>query len=294
MRTGTIYALGYFDGVHLGHQALLSACREEAERTGCKSGAVTFLGHPEQLLQGHAPAQINTSADRRKMLRQQVNTVLELPFDTRLMETPWERFLEMLAGEYGAAGFVCGSDFHFGQRGQGTAELLQRFCRDRDMPCRVVPQQTLGGIRISSTYIRQLLEKGSMEEAARFLGHPHILSGTVVAGKQVGRTIGVPTANMRYPEELVALPNGVYACRVTAEGKSYISVTNVGCRPTVGGTGVNAESWLLDFAGDLYGKTVQLQFVKFLRPERKFPDLSALQKQIEADKEEAVRALKLP
>lgn len=293
MKERTIFALGYFDGVHLGHRALLVQCRELAEQAGYQSGAVTFLGHPEQLLKGISPAQINTYADRREMLRQQVNTVLELPFDTRLMETPWEQFLEMLAEEHGAAGFVCGSDFHFGQKGQGTASFLQAFCQERNMPCRVVPQQTLDDIRISSTHIRQLLEAGCMEDAARFLGHPHILSGTVVPGKQLGRTIGIPTANVEYPEGLVKLPYGVYACLVTAEGKTYTSVTNVGCRPTVCGININVENWLQDFSGDLYGKAVQICFIKFLRPEEKFPDLAALKRQILTDQAEAEKALKM-
>lgn len=284
MRKKTIFALGYFDGVHLGHQALLSACREIAADSNLQSGAVTFLGHPQQLLTGIAPAQINTPRDRKTLLLSRVDTVLELSFDKALMDTPWASFLQLLEDRYGAAGFVCGSDFRFGQAGQGTAELLQAYCQNRAIPCRVVPQQTLNGIRVSSTHIRALLEQGDLEEAEAFLGHPHILSGVVVRGNQLGRTIGVPTANICYPQELVQLPHGVYACRVTVEGKSYPSVTNVGSRPTVNGQGVNVESWLQGFTGELYGKAIQIAFYKFLRPEHKFPDLSALREQIEKDK----------
>lgn len=284
MKDRIIYALGYFDGVHLGHQALLSACREIARENRCQSGAVTFLGHPQQLLTGESPKLINTPEDRRALLLQQVDTVLELPFDQKLMDTTWEQFLDQLVEKQNGAGFVCGSDFRFGQKGMGTAVLLQQYCEDRKLPCRIVPQQTIDGIRISSTHIRALLEQGNIPEAERFLGHPHILSGTVVAGKQLGRTIGIPTANVDYPGFLVQLPYGVYACRVTAEGKAYRSVTNVGIRPTVNGQGVNAENWLQEFSGDLYGKTVQIAFCRFLRPEQKFSQLSDLKEQIEKDK----------
>lgn len=294
MKEKTIYALGYFDGVHLGHQALLSESRRLAQTQDCHSGAVTFLGHPDALLTGMAPGQINTFADRKALLLQGVDRVLELPFDRKMMETPWEQFLNCLIGEHRASGFVCGSDFRFGYQGQGTAEGLRQYCKMRNLPCRIVSQQNLNGIRISSTYIRTLLEQGNMEEAARFLGHPHVLTGTVVAGKQLGRTIGIPTANMAYSEGLVRLPHGVYACRAAVEGAAYVAVTNVGNRPTVAGRSVNVESWLQDFSGDIYGKTVTLEFYKFLRPEQKFSDLPSLKAQIEKDRLSAIDALKNP
>lgn len=284
MKNRTIFALGYFDGVHLGHQALLSACEEAAAEAGTLCGAVTFSGHPQQILTGGAVRLINTQADREALLRQSVDAVLTLPFTEQLKNMPWQDFCQMLIREHGAAGFVCGSDFRFGKGGEGTAQSLSAFCKAAGLSCVVVPQQTLQGIRVSSTHIRTLLEQGNMEEAARFLGHPHVLSGTVVQGNQLGRTIGVPTANVAYPPELVQLPRGVYACRVTVEGKTYASVTNVGYRPTVNGQGVNVENWLQGFSGDLYGKTVRIAFYAYLRPEHKFSDLSALKKQIEKDK----------
>ena len=286
MKEKIIYALGYFDGVHLGHMALLDACRELAEKSGCKWGVVTFLGHPDTLVQGKTPGLINTDRDRKKLLCQlHTDTILELPFDEMLMAMPWQDFLSMLVKDHHAAGFVCGSDFRFGKGGTGTADLLNRFCREQNLTCYTVEQQHLDGVRISSTHIRNLLEQGNMEEAGRFLGHPHFLSGTVVTGKQLGRTIGVPTANLLYPSELIKLPYGVYACQVEADGKTYAAVTNIGTRPTVSGEGVTVESWLLDFSGDLYGVELKISFIKHLRPEHKFPNLSDLQKQIQKDKE---------
>lgn len=282
MMRNTIYALGYFDGVHLGHQALLDTCRQMAQN--CQCGAVTFSSHPQQLLKGKPVGLINTNEDREEMLLTKVNTVLELTFDEKLKNMPWQDFCEMLVRQYKAAGFVCGSDFRFGRNGAGNAADLQQYCLEKGLHCGIVQQQYIDGIRVSSTHIRTLLEKGNISEANRFLGHPHVLSGVVRKGKQLGRTIGIPTANLEYPEGLLALPYGVYACRVQVGGKSYTAMTNIGVRPTVSGEGVTVESHLLDFSGDLYGKNVILSFYEYLRPEYKFPDLSDLQKQVEIDK----------
>ena len=150
----------------------------------------------------------------------------------------------------------------------------------------------MDGIRISSTHIRQLIEHGEMETVAKFLGHPHILGGNVVHGRHLGRTIGVPTANVLIPDG-VALPKlGVYACTCVIDEKNYVAVTNIGSRPTVDGHQVRAEAWILDFEGDLYGRQLTLQFHKFLRPEQKFGSLEELKAQIGIDAAEAYKLLK--
>ena len=284
MEKKIIYALGFFDGVHMGHQALLTACRRLAQRSGYEAGIVTFENHPDALVWKEAPPLINTVAERRRLLA--VEHFLVLPFDTKLMQTPWQTFLEDLIRHNGAAGFVCGDDFRFGYKGQGNAESLAQFCQERNMPYAIVPECAIDGVRISSTHIRNLIEAGDMETAAKFLGHPHILSGHVVQGRQLGRTIGIPTANLLIPKNVVIPRLGVYACTCLVEGKAYMAVTNIGSRPTVDGHQVRAESWLLDFEGDLYGKWIELQFHKFLRPERKFPSLEELRAEILKNGEE--------
>ena len=284
MKEKTIYALGFFDGVHLGHQALLRTCSHLAQRTGCIAGAVTFTAHPEALVQGKAPLLINSTQDRGRLLcGHGMMRIVELPFDTALRSMPWRDFLQMLLQEHNAAGFVCGDDFRFGFHGEGTAQSLADFCRENDLPWSVVPAQNCDGVRISSTHIRGLLLAGRMEEAVHFLGHPHILSGTVIQGRQLGRTIGVPTANLALPEGVLCPKHGVYACTAVFEGKQYPAVTNIGTRPTVEGHHVTVESWLQDFEGDLYGKHLTLFFHAFLRPEQKFDSLEQLQQQIRKD-----------
>lgn len=285
MKEKTIYALGFFDGVHLGHQVLLLACRHLATRTGCSTGVVTFASHPDTLVTGKTPLLINTIQDRRRMLFEKgmFHEIL-LPFDEKLMNMPWQDFLEDLL-QKGAAGFVCGDDFRFGFRGKGTARLLADFCRERGLPWAVVPAQTVDGVRVSSTHIRTLLEEGRMAEAVRFLGHAHEISGTVISGRQLGRTIGVPTANLTLPEGVVCPRHGVYACKAIVDCKQYPAVTNIGTRPTVEGNHVTVEAHLLDFEGDLYGKNLSLYFYEFLRPEEKFDSLEALKTQIGHDAE---------
>lgn len=283
MNQKIIYALGFFDGVHLGHQALLTACRHLAERHGCKAGAVTFTTHPDGLVSGKTPALLTTNEDKKRLLYAYgMETVVELPFDKTLMTTPWSAFLEQLVAS-GAAGFVCGDDFRFGAGGSGTAEKLATFCEEKGLPFAVVPEQLLDGERISSTRIRAVLEQGDMEQTNRLLGHPMFFTGVVQTGKQLGRTIGIPTANLILPEGLIVPKFGVYATKVTAEGKEYAAVTNIGTRPTVNGEGVTVESYLLGFDGDLYGKAITIAFYAFLRPEQKFDSLEKLKTQIAED-----------
>ena len=288
MKDNTIYALGFFDGVHLGHAALLTACRRLADEGGCKAGVVTFSNHPDELVFGKAPALINSLQDRDWLLKEKfhMDTVISLPFDEPMMTMPWQDFYGLLRREYGAAGLVCGEDFRFGSRGEGSGEKLTEVCAADGIPCSVVSQLRLNGQVVSSTHIRALIEGGQMEEAVRFLGHPHVLTGRVVHGHQLGRTLGIPTANLLLPEGLVVPKFGVYACLAEVEGQKYPAVTNIGTRPTVGGTGITVEPWILDFEGDLYDKEIRLEFCKFLRPEQKFPDLAALQREIRKNAEE--------
>lgn len=276
----TIFALGFFDGVHLGHQALLTACKQLAEKNDCAAGVVTFASHPDTAVTGRTPLLINTVEERKRLLLGYgIRDILVLPFDMALRNMPWRDFLEDLL-QKGAVGFVCGEDFRFGFRGEGNAQLLAAFCREKGLAWTVVSQQMLDGVRISSSHIRVLLEEGRVEEANRFLGHPHAIAGEVVSGRRLGRTLGIPTANLLIPEGVVPLRHGVYACKAVAEGAEYLAVTNVGNRPTVGGHRVTVEPWLLDFDGDLYGRRICLSFHAFLRPEKKFDSLEDLREEI--------------
>lgn len=284
----TIFALGFFDGVHLGHGVLLEECRRLAAGQRCSAGVVTFDTHPETLVLHKAPGLINTARDRERLLREKfsMENVVMLPFDEALRTSHWERFLNMLCREYGAAGFVCGEDFRFGFRGEGNASLLRSFCEKEGLPWAVVPEQTLDDVRISSTYIRSQIESGDMATAVRFLGHPHIFTGTVVPGRQLGRKLGFPTANLRLPQGLAVPKFGVYACSCVIDGVRYPAVTNIGTRPTVEGHHITVEPWIMDYSGDLYGREITLEFYYFLRPERKFPSLEDLRAQIRADGQE--------
>ena len=281
-----IFALGFFDGVHLGHQALLNACVELAKSMDAEPAAITFESHPQSLFSNQIPPLINTLQDRQGLLRRYgMEHIYAFPVTKEVMSTDWRDFLDELM-EYGAVGFVCGDDFRFGSRGQGNGERLRAYCAEKKLPCVIIPEQTMDDTRVSSTYIRSQIESGDMATAVRFLGHPHILAGEVVSGRHIGRSIGVPTANLTIPEGVAVPKFGVYACRVELEGVSYCAVANVGTRPTVGGHRITVEPWILDFEGDLYGRRITLEFHKFLRPEQKFDSLEELREEIRRDAEQ--------
>lgn len=283
-----IIALGFFDGVHLGHQALLKECCDMARKLDATACAITFQRHPQSLFTKAPPKLINTHEDRQQLLRQfGIGPIISYPVTEAVMSMPWETFLEELLG-MGGIGFVCGNDFRFGCCGEGNAEKLKSFCRERKLAFRLVEDRLCGGVRVSSTHIRALLEAGNVEEAAAFLGHPHILTGEVISGRRIGRTIGVPTANLALPDDVLCPRLGVYACAAVLDGKRYAAVTNIGTRPTVGGHHVTVEPWLLDFEGDLYGKRLTLEFYIFLRPERKFDSLEELKAEIQKNAEQTL------
>ena len=285
MKQKRIFALGFFDGVHLGHQALLAECVRLAKAMDCETAAITFERHPQSLFREDVPPLLSTLSDRfRLLLGRGIDHVYPFPVTKEVMGKDWRAFLLELM-EYGACGFVCGHDFRFGTRGEGSAEKLRQFCREQKLPCTVIEEQTLDGVRISSSYIRRQIESGDMATAVRYLGHGHMLTGTVVTGRRLGHKLGFPTANIALPEGVIVPRHGVYACRAYVGQTGYMAVCNVGSRPTVQGHQVRTETWLLDFSGDLYGQAVTLEFLYFLRPEQRFESVDVLKKAVLHDAE---------
>lgn len=283
-----IIALGFFDGVHLGHGGLLKRTRQLADRNHMTAAALSFDTHPDELVLGKKVPLLNTIAEREYLMRTCYGTEELLPyhFDRAAMAQPWDKFVETLAGEYRAAHVVCGQDFRFGAGGLGTPEKLSRKCRELGIGCDCIPEITMEGEIISSTIIRRLLLNGETAKAVRFLGHPHIITGTVTGGRKIGRTLGIPTANLLFEPEILVPKFGVYAAKAFVSGKELLAVVNIGTRPTVEGHRVTIEPWLLDFDGDLYGEPLRLELYDFLRPEKKFESLTALKNEILKNAEE--------
>lgn len=283
-----VIALGFFDGVHLGHGALLRRAVEEAKKRGCESAVFTFDRPPKEVITGVPCPLINSPEDRAALVKRLygIDEMLMVPFDDEMRTTPWDRFVtDILVGRYGAVHLVAGHDHHFGHKNQGSPELLREKCAELGLGCDIIPAVTIGGITVSSTHIRKLLEEGDVETARAFLGHPHVLTQTVGHGRQLGRTIGIPTANLVAPPHVLLPRRGVYAAKITLpDGRAFGGVTNVGVRPTVNnGQDVTVEPWILDFDGDLYGQAIRVEFYRRLRDERKFDSLAALRSQIETD-----------
>jgi len=281
-----VVALGFFDGVHLGHQALLNKTVERAAEYGATPSVISFDLHPDTLVHGTSVPLINSVPGRKDLIERMsgIDDVIMIHFDERFMHTPWDEFLRVMKEELGAVHLVMGYDFCCGWKGQGTAQRICAWCADHGLGCDTIDKILLDGVTVSSTYIRELVSRGDMETAAKYLGHPHTLIDTVGYGYKIGRQIGAPTINTRIPEGVIVPRHGVYAARVWLPDGPKAAVTNIGVRPTFGeGNELTVESNILDFSGDLYGKQVRLEFFAFLREERKFPSPEALRAQIDQD-----------
>ena len=283
-----VIALGFFDGVHLGHAALLRRTVEEAQKRGVTPAVFTFDRPPKEVVTGVPCPLIASPEDRKGLLEREfgIKDVLMVPFDREMMTTPWDEFVtKILVERYHAVHLVAGHDHHFGHKNQGSPELLVEKCRELGLGCDIIPKVELDGITVSSTYIRSLVGMGQMARAERYLGHPHVLTQEVRHGRRIGHTIGVPTVNLVVPPHVLVPSHGVYVTRVFLPGgESYPAVTNVGTRPTVNnGTDITVEPWLLGFDGDLYGAWVRVEFHKRLRDEIRFDSLDSLRAQIQKD-----------
>lgn len=284
-------ALGFFDGVHIGHGALLRKTKERAAETGAIPSVLSFDVHPDTLVFGKEVPLINSALGREDLIRRLygIDNVVFLHFNRHMMRMPWRDFADNLIDELNVGWIVVGHDFSFGYRGEGTAEKLRETCAERGIGCDVIPPVMLDGRIVSSTWIRSLIAAGEMEQAARYLGHPHTLLDTVHSGYHLGTKMGAPTINMHFPEGVIVPKHGVYAAKVFLEnGSEHVAVTNVGVRPTVGeGNRLTVESHLLHYSGNLYGRQARLEFHRFLRSERKFASFEQLSEQIRRDAEEA-------
>lgn len=286
-----VIALGFFDGVHIGHGALLRRTRQRAEEQNALPSVLSFDIHPDTLVFGKEVPLINSALGREELIRRcyGIDNVVFIHFTRRVMQMDWREFLEELVRDLNICHIVVGHDFCFGYRGLGTAERLRVYCGEHGLGCDVIPPVMLDGQIVSSTHIRDLIAEGRMEEARHWLGHPHTLADTVRSGYHLGRRMGAPTINMVFPEGVIVPRHGVYATKVYLEnGSSYIAVTNVGVRPTVSDEDrVSVESHLLDYSGNLYGRQARVEFFCFLRDERRFDSFDALSEQIHEDAEAA-------
>ena len=286
-----VIALGFFDGVHLGHGALLCRAAEVAREKGVKAAVFTFDRPPKEVVTGKTVHLINSAAERQALVRRLygIEEVILAPFDEQMMKRTWDSFVtELLVKEHGAVHLVAGHDHRFGYKNEGNPQLLQAKCAELGLGCDIIPAVEVKGITVSSTYIRRLLEAGEVEEAAQFLGHRHCLTQTVQHGYRVGRTIGIPTVNLVVPHNILTPALGVYITRVyLPDGRDFAGVTNVGTRPTVSDSdAVSVETFLLDFDGDLYDQTIRVEFCRRLRGEKKFGSLEELRDEIRRNAEQ--------
>jgi riboflavin kinase/FMN adenylyltransferase len=290
---GGVVALGNFDGVHRGHQALLGHAAEHATALGAPLVVLTFEPHPRRFfVPDTGPFRLTLLAAKVRLLAQYgVQAVLAQRFDTPFAALSADAFIDdVLLKGLGARHVVCGYDFTFGARRSGNVEQLREQGRQKGFGVTVLDPVMREGEIYSSTSIREALRAGWASEAAELLGHPWEIEGAVELGDQRGRTIGFPTANVALGEHL--RPRfGVYAVRVLVDGQWRDAVANLGRRPTFGKLQENFEVHLFDFSGDLYGKTLRVALIDFIRPEMKFAGLDQLKAQIAADGQAARRLL---
>jgi riboflavin kinase / FMN adenylyltransferase len=293
-----VVAVGNLDGVHRGHQALVAATVGEARRRAGTAVVLTFDPHPARVLAPErAPSALTTLDQKAEVLATLgLDRLAVLPFTADVARLLADQFVrDVLGTGLGARVVVVGASFRFGQGRTGDTALLELLGRRLGFDVLTLEPVLLDGAPVSSTRVREALDAGAVEEAARLLGRLHFVDGTVVKGDGRGRTLGFPTANLEPLNE--TLPgNGVYACwaRLPGEPAPRKAAVNVGRRPTFDGEGVTVEAHLIDYAGDLYGRALRLEFEKRLRPERKFEDLEALKAQIEADLAQARGLLRAP
>lgn len=293
--TDSWLTIGVFDGVHRGHQEIIRQLTAGAHESGAPAVLLTFSPHPAKVLAGREIPCLTTPEERAEILFSLgVDAIITMQFTRQLAERSAEDFMAELKTRLGLRKLLIGYDFALGRGRAGNFQRLSQIGRELDYDVQAVEAVRLSEEVISSTLIRQTIADGAVALAAVKLGRYYSAQGPVIPGDGRGRAIGIHTANVELPAEKALPANGVYATWAWVEGQKHPSVTNVGLRPTfTGGEALpRVEAHLLDYSGDLYGKTLKLEFVERLRGEQKFPSVDALVAQIRADSEQARRILK--
>lgn len=287
-KDNSIVVLGNFDGVHIGHQKLFEIAKEKAKEEQLKIVVFSFYPHPS-LIVGKSPKSLLMSRrDKEETIKTlQIDTLIEYPFTKEFACISAERFfLDIIISKLKAKVIIIGSNYYFGKSKEGNQKYLYELGQKYGITVCVVDTVKIDGEIISSSTIRDLILKGNISKANRLLGHPYTITGTVIQGKMLGRTIGFPTVNIIAERDRLYPPKGVYATKVEVYNKEYRGMTNIGYNPTVNGTNKMVETHIFDFNEELYGREVKICFYSYIRAEKKFNSVTLLAEQIMRDKEQ--------
>ena len=292
----SIVTIGTFDGVHLGHRVILKRMKEIAKKTKGKSVLLTFSPHPRHVL--HKDNQdmklITTLQEKQDLINQAgLDNLVIHEFTKKFSRIKPVNFVRnILVEQLNVHTLVIGYDHHFGRNREGSIQELTTLADLYDFNIEKIDPQYFEDVTVSSSKIRKLIEKGEMVKAKQYLGYEFMLNGKVIKGNSLGKTINFPTANIVVENKWKILPaDGVYAVKIVLEEKEYKGMMNIGQKPTVDGNGLSLEVNIFDFNQDIYGKGIEIRFVKRIRDERKFEDLQALKKQLLIDKNKAIQIL---
>lgn len=282
LNNGCAIALGNFDGLHIGHMAVLNKTLEEAGN-GLRAAVMLFDEHSMKFITGEAPPMLITDSERASIFKEKGIEAFKVNFSEIKDFSPKEFVEEILVKKLDARVVVCGFNYRFGNKAKGDAKLLEKICIEKGIKCVIIDEVETDGLTVNSTAIRKAVEKGEIGLANKLLGRRFGYCCEVIDGDKRGRTWGFPTINQKLPEGLAVPCFGVYESVVTVDSKSYKGVTNIGLRPTVGTKEILSETHIIDFNGELYGKSADIRLVRFIRKEQKFSSFQELIEQIKSD-----------
>lgn len=276
---------GKFDGLHIGHQKLITKVQELSRETRVRSIVCAFDMHPLWKAKQVQPQILMDAKERYEHLKDETDVLIECPFTPQFSQVEAEEFIErIICGLLHAKYVVVGTDFQFGREKRGDVRMLAEYAGRCGYELFVIEKERYQDRIISSTFIKEVLRQGDVCLAETLLGYPYTLKGRVEHGRRLGRTLGFPTVNVAWPDEKTSPPNGVYFSRIRIDGKSYYAISNVGVKPTVSEAERKLiESFLLDFDEDVYGKEIQIELLHFRRPEQKFEDVAGLKEAVDQD-----------
>jgi riboflavin kinase/FMN adenylyltransferase len=292
----TIFTLGTFDGVHIGHKKILEKVTQKKEGGDYESVVLTFFPHPRMVLKGKSDVKLlNTLSEKIELLKKNgLDNLVIHPFDEKFSQLTAHEFVKtVLVDQFHIQKIIIGHDHRFGKNRTANIDDLIAFGKQYDFEVEQISVQEIEAVSVSSTKIRKALQAGNMELANDYLGYDYFLTGIILKGKQLGRTIGFPTANLKIEENDKLIPrNGVYIVKSTISQKTIFGIMNIGYNPTVDGQNLTIEIHYFDFDADLYSQEISVSLLKFIRSEQKFQSIILLKEQLEKDKEKAINFLK--